>query len=57
MIATVTVLRGEDAITVVVEGGVVVEALDEDGAPVALTDTEKDRAVILACAGVDETGR
>jgi len=57
VIATVTVLRGEDAITVVVEGGVVVEALDEDGAPVALTDTEKDRAVILACAGVDETGR
>tara|TARA_Y100000389_G_scaffold174168_1_gene183908 strand:- start:570 stop:743 length:174 start_codon:yes stop_codon:yes gene_type:complete len=54
---TVTVLRGEEAITVVVDAGVVVEALDEGGGLVALTDTEKDRAVILACAGVDETGR
>jgi hypothetical protein len=54
---TVTVLRGEEAITVVVDGDAVVEALGEDGDPVALTEEELDRAIILACAGVDETGR
>lgn len=57
MSATVTVLRGEEALTVVVDDGAVVEALDEAGESVTLTPDERNEALALTLAGVDETGR
>ena len=44
------------AVTVAVSGGAVVDALDEWGAPVALTPSETAEALQRAADGSDESG-
>lgn len=60
---TITIARGSASITVLVSFGCrrtpdrVVLALDEDGSRVRLRADEREAALALARAGVDETGR
>jgi len=53
---TITIERPDMAVTVGVSGGAVVDALDEWGAPVALTPSETAEALQRAADGSDESG-
>ena len=61
--STVSVARGEEAISVVVSLACertpdrIVLAIDEEGDRVRLSPREREEALALARAGVDETGR
>ena len=54
---TITIERPDMAVTVGVSGGAVVDALDEWGAPVALTPSETAEALQRAADGSDESGQ
>ena len=57
MMATLTIQRGEEALTVEIEAGEVVVALSESGQAVQLTRGELTEAFKRWAAGEDETGR